>query len=155
MLGYALRRGASQSDAQDITVDTFTVLWKRIDEVRDPPLPWLLAVARRSLANQRRAQKRHRNLIEKIVAGQLVPEVESAGDHELLGALSRLSNEDREVLMLIAWDDLTHEEASEVLSCSRGAFTKRVARARKRLESQMRRSRTIPSEKDFDPKEAT
>lgn len=95
----------------------------------------------------------------KIVAAQPAPDVESAETpsqgHELLEALVHLSEEDREVLMLVAWDDLTHEEASQVLSCSRVAFTKRLARARQRLESQMCKNRTTPLEKDLDPQETS
>jgi DNA-directed RNA polymerase specialized sigma24 family protein len=57
ILGYALRR-TSIDAAQDIAAETFLVAWRRIDEVPKEPLPWLLGVARRILANQRRSATR-------------------------------------------------------------------------------------------------
>lgn len=45
---------------------------------------------------------------------------------------------DREVLALIAWDDLSPDEAAEVLGCSRAAFAVKLHRARSRLRVQLR-----------------
>jgi DNA-directed RNA polymerase specialized sigma24 family protein len=55
---YALRRTAVD-DANDIVAETFLVAWRRFDEApRDFLLAWLFGVARRVLANQRRASNR-------------------------------------------------------------------------------------------------
>jgi hypothetical protein len=57
VLGYALRRAQTPTDALDVVAETFLVAWRRIDVVpgRDDARPWLLSVARRVLANQRLA----------------------------------------------------------------------------------------------------
>ena len=55
VLGYALRR-TDQEEARDVGAETFTVAWRRLEDVPagDDALPWLLATARKQLANRRR-----------------------------------------------------------------------------------------------------
>ena len=64
---YFKRRIDSES-ARDGTVETFLVAWRRIDKIPegDRALPWLYGVARRVLANQRRARKRRGRLINRL-----------------------------------------------------------------------------------------
>ena len=144
VLHYGLRRGASRADAQDVVVETFLVCWRRLDEVSDPALAWLLGVARRVMANERRRERRQGRVASRLIEAQM------AADHHwddsqserqdvghLFGALARLKENERELLLLVAWDGLTHEEAAQVLGCSRSAFTKRFVRARARLEAQI------------------
>jgi RNA polymerase sigma-70 factor (ECF subfamily) len=56
---------------------------------------------------------------------------------DVLEALRRLKPIDQEVLMLIAWEDLSAAEAAEVLGCSEGAFRVRLHRARTRMERKL------------------
>ncbi|MFD0852998.1 RNA polymerase sigma factor, partial [Actinomadura adrarensis] len=52
ILGYVLRRCPSPDDSADVVAETFTVAWRRLDEVPDgdrAPL-WMYGVARRVLA---------------------------------------------------------------------------------------------------------
>ncbi len=63
--GYALRR-ASPSSAQDVVAETFAVAWRRLDEVPEDPLPWLLGVARRVLANPFRSEARRAALLDRL-----------------------------------------------------------------------------------------
>ena len=51
----------------------------------------------------------------------------------MLRALDRVSARDREILLLIAWDGLSIEEAAYALGCSRGAAKVRFHRAKRRL----------------------
>jgi RNA polymerase sigma factor (sigma-70 family) len=134
VLAYALRR-APLALAQDAAADTFLVVWRRLDDVPENPLPWLLAVARKSLANQRRSARRQRVLAERLAAE---PPAQTAG-HELDGppiltALSRLGKRDREVLMLAAWEELDSKQAGQVLGCTPTAYRLRLLRARRKLE---------------------
>jgi DNA-directed RNA polymerase specialized sigma24 family protein len=48
-----------------------------------------------------------------------------------------LTPADQEVLRLVAWDDLTPDQASRVLGCSPGAFRVRLHRARQRLADEL------------------
>ncbi|HTX47476.1 MAG TPA: sigma-70 region 4 domain-containing protein, partial [Solirubrobacteraceae bacterium] len=111
--------------------DVFLVVWRRLDQVPSECLPWLLAVARRALANRRRSARRASALEERLADGRSAEE--PSKDLGLLSALSTLSTRDREVLLLIAWEGLDHSEVAEVLSIRRAAVATRFHRARRRL----------------------
>ena len=57
----------------------------------------------------------------------------------VLRALSRLSEPDREALLLVAWDGLSTAEGAIALGCSQTAFKVRLHRARRRLRSELGR----------------
>src|SRR5690349_12050848 len=57
VLAYARRR-VPRDLAEEVVAETFVVCWRRLDRVPEDALPWLYAVARRTLANQRRAAVR-------------------------------------------------------------------------------------------------
>ena len=139
---FALRR-TSPSAAQDVVSETFLVAWRRFESVPDTAKPWLLGVARRVLANQRRSDGRQVALRTRLETPQLNaagPDVaelaESAGTHSdstVLAALDALTPGERDAITLIAWDGLSTNEAAIVLGCTRAAFYVRVHRARRRL----------------------
>lgn len=142
VLAYARRRTAT-SEAEEVVADTFLVAWRRLDSVPLEPLPWLYQVARRTLANRRRSIRRRDSLTMKISRFEARQELtgdpaENFSDpHWLVSALARLSERDREVLMLIAWEGLDHHAAAIVLECSRSALAVRLHRARKRLAKEL------------------
>ncbi|MFB4307761.1 sigma factor [Actinomadura sp. GTD37] len=67
VLAYALTR-AEPHTAEDIAGETFLIAWRRLDDVGDPPLPWLLAVARNLLHEQRDRRRRGHALADRIRA---------------------------------------------------------------------------------------
>jgi len=132
---YAARRVAPES-VQDVVSDTFLVAWRRHCELDGEPLPWLLGIARRVAANHLRANARRDALRGRLRAERSVSYAnEEVGerDPQLAAALAGLGERDREALMLVVWDGLEHRVAAQVMSCSTGAFTVRVHRARRRL----------------------
>ena len=50
-----IRRRVSAEAVEDLLSETFLVCWRKLDEVPPQPLPWLYAVARKTLANHYRA----------------------------------------------------------------------------------------------------
>src|ERR1700732_2486194 len=64
---YVVRR-ADAAVVDDVLSETFLVAWRRIDAVPEDALPWLLGVARRVLANQRRAQARRGALVDVLAS---------------------------------------------------------------------------------------
>ena len=130
--GYVLRR-AGTLDVDDAVAEVFLVAWRRIDHVPADAKPWLLGVARRVLANQRRAAVRRTSLAERTRSEAPRAPAEAPDAPPILRALRRVSPRDREILMLIAWDGVTVEEAAAVLGCSRGAAKVRFHRAKRRL----------------------
>jgi RNA polymerase sigma-70 factor (ECF subfamily) len=136
VLAYALRRSDAHV-AQEVVAETFAIAWRRFDDIPNPALPWLLGVARRVLANSRRASSRQEALALRLVERPSFTDVDPTGEIDLRltarAALERLSPTEREALELLAWEDLSAAEAAEVLGCSRRVFALRVHRGRKRL----------------------
>jgi RNA polymerase sigma-70 factor (ECF subfamily) len=129
---YARRRSDAQT-ADEVVGEVFLIAWRRLDVIPPEPLPWLLGVARKALANQRRARSRAAALSERIGMNVDTTTGEAGGDHAVLEALATLDPRDREVLLLIAWEGLRQEEVGTVLGVSRAAVATRLHRARKRL----------------------
>jgi RNA polymerase sigma factor (sigma-70 family) len=146
VLAYALRRTSNLADAQDVVADAFTVAWRRIEDL--PPdegaRPWLFAVARRTIANHRRSQKRRLAGRQRLRERQDVAlETEQTIErrqrfHAVLAGLTRLSDEEQEVLRLSTWEGLSHREMGMVLGCSENAAAIRLHRARRRLAEVMK-----------------
>jgi RNA polymerase sigma-70 factor (ECF subfamily) len=136
---YILRR-AQPSVADDLVAEVFMVCWRRLDKLPAEPLPWLLGVARRVLSTQRRGERRgaalHRRLAEsgmpQQAGGALPPAVDSAGA-ALREVLEQLSESDREILLLIAWEGLSPTQAAAVLGIKAATLRVRLHRARRRL----------------------
>ena len=142
-------------DVEDVVADTFTVAWRRLEEVPDFGLPWLLGVARGVAANARRTRRRQGALSERLLAladgahgGDVADDVWPLLDTDsaTFAALRALSDADRELLTLLAWNGLTPEEAAEALGCSRGALRVRLHRARRRFTQLV----DVAGEIDFD-----
>lgn len=140
VMTYALRR-CSADDAADVVSETFVVAWRRIDDVPEEPAikPWLLGVARRVLANQRRGFRRRGELVRKV-SSYLSPHIQSVSAIEQHGetqvvvdALRQLPSADQELLMLVAWEELTPTEIATSLGVPGAVVRKRLFRARKRL----------------------
>ncbi len=135
---YLLSR-ADRALAEDALARTFEIAWRRLPDVPREPLPWLLGVARRALADLRRGQGRQHALIQRIADTLGQP----GGDHaetlpargRVLAALQSLTESQREVLLLVAWDGLSQREAAAALGCSRGAVALRLHRARARIRA--------------------
>jgi RNA polymerase sigma-70 factor (ECF subfamily) len=127
-----VRRRAPDALVDDVVSETFVVCLRRIDQVPAQPLPWLYAVAWRTLANERRKQARTAN-------GNAAPVSEPGpvGDGVLAAAFNALSERDREVLRLVAWEGLSLADAAKVLGCSGVACRVRYHRAKTRLASRL------------------
>jgi RNA polymerase sigma-70 factor, ECF subfamily len=133
--GYALRRAAPDA-AQDVVAETFLVAWRRLDDLPDDALPWLFGVARRVLANQRRSSGRGEAIQNRLAGtGADAPDLEASVTESdvVRAALARLSERDREALMLVAWHGLSGKRAAHAAGCTRAAFDVRLHRARRRL----------------------
>lgn len=133
--GYVSRRVVAH-EADDVIAQVFAVAWRRFDHV--PPAPrdrlWLFGVACKSVADQRRSERRWLRLRARlsedfVTAGSLAPAADPPGD-QVRAAMGALRPADREVLQLVLWDELSHAEAAAVLGCSPNAFELRYRRAR-------------------------
>jgi RNA polymerase sigma factor (sigma-70 family) len=132
-----VRRRAPEDVVDDIVAETFLVAWRRLDDVREPALPWLLGVARRVLSTHRRGDRRRQELGNRLVAAQSmsVPAWSEESEGRALAALATLSEKDREALTLTAWEGLTPQQAAVVLSEPAARFRVRLHRAKRRVRA--------------------
>lgn len=140
VLAYCARR-AAPPDADDAAAEVFTVAWRRGDDVPggDRALPWLFGVARKVLSHQRRGSERFRRLTSRVATVQepLPPTpdavvVQREEYHQVRDAVGHLRPNDREVLLLSAWEGLSHSQIAEALGLSQAAVDKRLTRAKHR-----------------------
>lgn len=125
LFAYALTR-TSRAAAQDVVSATFLVAWRRLEELPSDALPWLIGVARRVLADQRRSNARQRALSDRIEARTL-PDwglSDSVANSIVLResirtALAQLPSRDRDVVILTAWHGLGTEQLAVALGCSK------------------------------------
>jgi RNA polymerase sigma-70 factor (ECF subfamily) len=139
LTAYAGRRCDSPQDAADVVAETFTIVWRKIDEL--PPgveaRLWVYGVARNVLADHRRNalrhQARHRELDAEMADLYGDPADHNVELNAIAQVLRTLSDDDRELLLLVAWEGLDREEIATMLGLSRNAVRIRLYRARKRF----------------------
>ncbi|GLY77316.1 RNA polymerase sigma factor [Actinoallomurus iriomotensis] len=139
VFGYVVLRVAPQA-AEDVTGEVFTIAWRKIDEVPERALPWLLGVAKNLARRSHGAAGHERDLVDRLAG--LTTDADrlawDAADHvvardQALAALRALSPKEAEAVTLTAWHGLEPADAARVAGCSRTAFTVRLHRGRRRL----------------------
>jgi RNA polymerase sigma-70 factor (ECF subfamily) len=134
-----VRRHVPPDDVQDVVAETFLHAWRRWDTVPQPPIAWLIGTARKVIGNSRRARRRRLALHDRMaLLGAAARPSEDAGilateRMAALAALAELPDQQREALLLVAWDGLTPDEAAAALDIRPGTFRVRAHRARAAL----------------------
>jgi RNA polymerase sigma-70 factor, ECF subfamily len=141
-----VRRRAAPDLVDDVVAETFLVAWRRLDKVPADARPWLLGVARKTLATQRRSGARRRSLVTRLDAAQSrAASSDQPSEVGVTDALMQLSEKDREAITLVAWEGLSPSEAALVVGQSSVAFRVRLHRAKRRLRARLE-PRTTPRE---------
>jgi len=156
VLGYALRRTGSPSDAADVASEVFLVVWRRRDEVpgRTDFRPWLFGVARNVLLNHRRGERRRERLGALLLSavGEQHPDtadvVVDRDQHQvLIAAVGGLPEPDRELVTLVSWEGLSPTEAAVALHMNPVTARVRLHRARKRLRASLEKQTRLEEQK--------
>lgn len=141
VLAFAIRRTEHPEVAEDIAAETFAVAWRKRGTQVEHPVPWLYGIARRLIANQRRGAGRQSRLVHRLADEASLdsrdPLAVVAEREAIRTAFAALGEREREVLALVAWEQVSSSEGAEVLGCTRGAFELRLFRARRRLEKEL------------------
>lgn len=152
---YAARR-VGVTAADDVAAEVFTVAWRRWSDVPTEPLPWLLATARLTCMNELRGRRRAdgatTRLADELIVAQQNAHAKHDIDGDLIAALRTLSERDRELILLAAWEELSHRHIAEIIGTSATNVGLRMFRARRRLERALTRTRP-PSPTPLDAKE--
>lgn len=136
---YVLARGYQPADADDLIAATFEVAWRRLDAVPADreAAPWLLTVARNLSRNAYRKSQRELAIVDRLASSEPVWATPAGHDGSEWGqvraALESLKPLDRDLILLVAWDELTPTEAGEVLGLRPVTARSRLHRARQRL----------------------
>jgi len=139
----ATRSLANSADAEDVTQATFVAAWlgrETFDPDRGSLLGWLLAIARRKVVDRLRAATRENRIVDKV---QARPERPSAADTSpervvdrlvVADELAKLPTEQKRVLELAFYDDLTHQQIAAVTSLPLGTVKSHLRRGMQRLK---------------------
>lgn len=143
---YAYRRVGSEH-AEDVVAETFVVAFRRrasYDLARPDARPWLLGIATNEIARFRRAEATRYRAMARVApvrpeddpADRATSDVAARSAGRALGeALGSLRPDDRDVLLLWAWGDLTYEEIATTLEIKKGTVRSRLHRARKLIRA--------------------
>lgn len=136
------------AEAEDAAQEAFVKVYRTLERFRSgaPFRPWLLTVVANEARNRRRAAGRRMGLTVRAAeegiqtATPPSPETTVVAQErrtELLGAVEQLREEDREVISLRYFLELSEAEAAAVLGCARGTVKSRLSRAVGRLREMM------------------
>lgn len=149
--GYAARRlGASLAD--DVAAETFLLAFDgrgKYDVSRQDARPWLYGISSNLISRHHRAEVRQYRALARTGVDEVS---EGHADHvavrvdaqahrgRLAAALAEIPDGDRDVLLLVAWAELTSEKAGEALGIPAGTARSRLHRARKRIQAALGRN---------------
>lgn len=141
---YAARR-VGRVDADEIVAEVFGVIWRRINEVPNPALPWLYGVGHNVIREHLRSEYR-RGRLQAILDQQPAASPGFDRTAAILEALLGLDDSDQEVLRLVAWEALPPREAAEVLGINGAALRMRLTRARRRFRAALAEQQVVEYE---------
>jgi RNA polymerase sigma factor (sigma-70 family) len=138
----------SAADAEEAAQDAFVKAHAALSHFRTgaPFRPWLLTIVANEARNRARAAGRRERLALRVAEerrpGGAVPSPEAAllvteRREELLEALDRLSETDRQAIACRYFLELSEAETAAALDCARGTVKSRLSRALDRLRVQM------------------
>lgn len=128
--------------ADDVTAETFLAAFRRrssYDLGRDDARPWLYGIAIRQIGEHRRAERRHYQAMvrlpvpradeafedaaaDRVTATQVLPQIARA--------LAAISPAERDLLLLVAWTDLSYSAIAQALDLAPGTVASRLHRIR-------------------------
>jgi RNA polymerase sigma factor (sigma-70 family) len=153
-----LRRRVGETLAETLVAETFAQAFRhrrRFDGRQDSALPWLYGIVTNLLKMHRRSAERrlraYARVGERDLEHPLDPEADARLDaialrKPIAEALASLPRQQREVILLHAWAELSNGEIAVALGISSGAVRNRLHRARAQMAKQLARSGNEPVE---------
>ncbi|WP_415182283.1 RNA polymerase sigma factor [Phaeovulum sp.] len=139
---FAISLTRNVSAADDLVQDTIVKAWSNIEKFQHGTnfRAWLFTILRNTFFSDRRKRKREVPDPEGIHAGSLCEAPAHDGRlafAEFRVAFDKLSDEHREVLVLVGAMGFSYEEAAETMHVAVGTVKSRANRARARLAELM------------------
>lgn len=129
---------ADQADAEEVTLDVYTQVWKNaktFDATRGTVTSWLITLARsRAIDRLRSVQSRHRrqdssDQLVTMASGDSTPEETSLlkqTRNHVLGAMEHLPEEQKAVIHMAYYGGLSHNEIAGQLGIPLGTIKTRI-----------------------------
>jgi RNA polymerase sigma-70 factor (ECF subfamily) len=139
---YARGLLSDGSQADDLVQDTLERAWSRFSlwQNRGEIRAWMFSIMHNQFINGTRARRRR----PEDSAGDALPETPQRAAQtdgleirDLDRTLQRLSHEQREILLLIAVEEMSYQEAATITGVPIGTVMSRLARARERLRHEL------------------
>lgn len=128
---YFRRRTDGPATAEDLCAEVFRIAWEKSGHGDDLSALVLFGMAKNVLRNHERSLSRSAGLIGAMRL-ERAPEAQGEGS-AIRESIDHLAPQEREVLLLTYWDNLTAVEVSKLLNTSATAVRMRLHRARKEL----------------------
>jgi RNA polymerase sigma factor (sigma-70 family) len=142
-----LERRIGRDGADELSGEVFRIAFeqrKRFRPMHESALPWLYGLATNVLLKRWRGETRQARAVSRLdVISQNGhgDELEGIDDRvtaeaartRILAALAQLPPGDRDVVVLVAWEELTYEEVAAALEIPLGTVRSRLNRARRTL----------------------
>ncbi|MFG1655545.1 RNA polymerase sigma factor [Micromonospora chersina] len=133
---------ANRSDAEDVTQATFVAAWlgrETFDPAKGSLIGWLLGIGRRKVVDRIRVATRETRVVETVK--QLPEPVATGPDPDTVvdrlvvaDELARLPDEQRRMLELAFYDDLTHQQIATVTGVPLGTVKSHIRRGMQSLK---------------------
>lgn len=138
MFATAMAVSHNEDDAMDAVQDTILILWEKLDTLRNPEVfkTWMIRI----LLNRCFARLRGKKWEvptedpEEVMQDEMYPEWDTSLDVQ--NAMKQLSENDRLVLQLFYFEDMSVREIAQALSIRPEAVRMRLARSRSRFRQQ-------------------
>nr|WP_104197168.1 sigma-70 family RNA polymerase sigma factor [Cryobacterium sp. M15] len=133
-----LQRRVGLEDAADLLGDTMMVAWRRVDFLpndAEGARMWIFGLARGTLSNHARGERRRLALTEKIRTHVMSAGTAPAADEgsDVRDALSQLNPDLREIVQLVHWEGFTLAQAAQIVGIPAPTARGRYARAKDEL----------------------
>ena len=133
-----LARRLGDDRADDATAETFRIAFERraaFDAVRGDVRPWLLGIATNQVRRHQRDEERRLRALGRVASEGPSAEPGPPASPAVGAALAALEPGDRDVVLLVAWEDLTYEQVAGALEIPVGTVRSRLHRARRLLRA--------------------
>lgn len=140
ILRIAQQRLGGLTDAEDVTSEVFRVAWTHYKSTGSIELRWTYQTLRNVVGHEYRRRSRDVGSLDEETLNLIAsnPEIGELDEVLVRVQLSALASEDREILFMAYWEDLTTAEISQILDCSAAAVRVRLFRARRRLRLRLK-----------------
>ena len=139
---FAISLCGNHAMADDLVQETLLKAWSNSDKVQEGTnlKAWLFTILRNAYFSHLRGRRREVADSDGLIAAQVAVPAEQPGHLDMAdfrGALAKLSDDQREAVLLVGAEGFSYEEVAAISGCAVGTVKSRVNRARARLAELM------------------